>query len=277
MAVPVTCYSSLARTATPPAMADKPKQSGHRGLLVVIDTTAVPGAAPSTVFTVQGKDPTTGKYYSILVSPIITAIGTVVLRVYPGLVPSTLVSDGVLAKGTLAIDAAPEKFKTTTTLVYVINHVVYTKVATTAIVFSANHVVAAAKYGIVLVQIDTNGTISTKCPGATQTTPMSYASAAAALAALPTADSGNVALGYITLNNSASDGSGVGGLWTANTDDLTNTSDITAAAFVDATEQSLTPAGNTTVNDFLPNVWRVIATHGNANSHTYIVSATPIE
>ncbi len=161
-------------------------------------------------------------------------------------------------------------------MVYAIGGTVYTKAATTAIVFSANHIVAAAKYGIVLVQINGAGSITTKVPGATQTTPMSYATAVAALAALPTADSGYVAIGYITLDNSTSQGSGTAGLWTANTDNLTDTGDITDSGFVDATEQSLSPVNRLTVNDIIPSEWRVIVTHGNANSCTYSVGASLI-
>lgn len=144
--------------------------------------------------------------------------------------------DGLIGKGTLAIDVVPEKFKTTTTATFRINGVTTTKAAATAIAFSAAHVVAATKYGIVLVQVDNAGTVSTKVPAATATTPMTYATAALALAALPQPDANKIALGYITLDNSASDGSSAGA-WTGTTDDLTNTSDITAAAFVDATEQ----------------------------------------
>jgi hypothetical protein len=170
------------------------------------------------------------------------AIGTdgAILCTSPALVNS------VILDGNLAIDAVPEKFKTTQTAVYVLGGVSYTKAATTALVFSAAHVVAATKYGIVLVQINAAGTVTTKVPAATPTTPMTYADAATALAALPAPDTGNVALGYITLNNSASDGSSTGA-WVANTDDLTNTSDITAAAFVDATEVPLVPTKAVTV------------------------------
>lgn len=133
--------------------------------------------------------------------------------------------DTVVVKGTLVIDATAEKFKTTTTTVYRIGGVTYTKAPATAIVFSAAHVVTASKFGVVLVQINAAGTVSTKVPASTQ----AYNSAPLALAALPAPDSGNVALGYIAIANNAGD-------WTANTDDLTDASDLTTATFVDATE-----------------------------------------
>lgn len=140
--------------------------------------------------------------------------------------------NAVVVKGTLAISGvAAEKFKTTTTAIYRIGGVIYTKAATDNLVFTAAHVVGAAKYGIVLVQINAAGTISTKVP----LTPQVYTSAALALAALPLPDAGNVMLGYVTLDNSGSDGS-TAGAWTANTDDMTDTGDITDSGFVDAPE-----------------------------------------
>jgi hypothetical protein len=126
--------------------------------------------------------------------------------------------------GTLAIDAVPEKFKTTTEAKVSIAGAVITKAATTALVFSAAHVITANLYGVVLIQINAAGAISTKVP----VSPQAYATAAAALAALPAPDAGNVALGYIAIANNAGD-------WTANTDDLANGVDVTTAAFVDAT------------------------------------------
>lgn len=80
----ITCYPSAARTATPTVMVDQ-KSDGSKGLVVVIDVTAVPAAPPQLTFTIQGKDPISGKYYTILASAVIVAVGTVILRVYPGL------------------------------------------------------------------------------------------------------------------------------------------------------------------------------------------------
>lgn len=258
----VTCYASGSRTATPTAMGNK-SCGPHKGIQVVVDTTVIPGSAPSNVVKIQGYDPLSGKYYNLLTSDPITAVGTVIFRVYPGLIPSTLVStNGLLAIGTLAKDATAEKFKTTTTAIYFINGVVYAKPATTALVFTANHVVTASKFAVILVQINTAGTISTKVPGSPQT----YNDAPTALAALPSPDSGNVALGYIAIAAKAA-------TWTANTDDLTNASDLTTAALTDGSLISLANATLTTVNDTLPPLWRVIVESGNANSATYSVGA----
>lgn len=95
------------------------------------------------------------------------------------------------------------------------------KGAATAITFTANHVVSASKYGCILVQIDNAGTISTKVVAATQ----AYDTAAEALVNLPAADSGKLRLGYIAIAAKAA-------TWTANTDDLTDGSDLTTATFV---------------------------------------------
>lgn len=133
--------------------------------------------------------------------------------------------DGVMLHGNMAVTVPAEKFKTTQTVVYVINGFSRTKAATDELVFTAAHVITASKYGIILVQINAAGTISTKVPLATQ----AYDNAGLALAALPAVDAGNVSLGYIAIENNAGD-------WTAQTDDLTDGSDVTTAAFVDATE-----------------------------------------
>lgn len=138
--------------------------------------------------------------------------------------PPTL-ADAVIVDGNLAIDATPEKFKTTQKLAYVLNGVFHTAAAAIEQVFSAAHVITASKFGCILVQMDAAGTISTKVAAS----PQAYDDAPAALAALPAADAGNIKIGHIAIENNAGD-------WTANTDDLTNASDVTTAAFVDATE-----------------------------------------
>lgn len=124
---------------------------------------------------------------------------------------------------TFTIDAVPEKFAIGISRV-IANDVYVVKAATTANLFTAAHVVTASKFGVILVQIDSAGVLTTKCPGATQTTPMAYNTAALALAALPAADANKVALGYIAIAAKAA-------TWTANTDDMTNGSDLTTATF----------------------------------------------
>lgn len=61
---------------------------GAKGVVLVIDTTALTGTLAMTV-TIQGKDPYSNKYYTILASASIAATGTVVLRVFPGATAAT--------------------------------------------------------------------------------------------------------------------------------------------------------------------------------------------
>jgi hypothetical protein len=128
-------------------------------------------------------------------------------------------TNGLQAIATLAISATATKFQTTTLAKVVIGGVSYDVPIQDLLTFSAAHVVSTTKFGVILVQSDANGVISTKVPGSPQT----YADAPTALAALPAADTGNVALGYITIHAGGVD-------WTANTSALT-----TVGGFVDGT------------------------------------------
>lgn len=84
-----TAFASAARTATPTPFDGV--NYGHRGLHLVIDVTAA-SDTPSVVFTIQGKDELSDKYYTILASAAITGTGTTVLRVYPNLTASANVT-----------------------------------------------------------------------------------------------------------------------------------------------------------------------------------------
>jgi hypothetical protein len=89
----IVAFSSLARTATENS-ADL-KNIQFVGCHIVIDVTAIVDT-PSVVFTVQGKDETSGKYYTIIESAAIATVSTTVLKVYPGLiaVANLAVNDG---------------------------------------------------------------------------------------------------------------------------------------------------------------------------------------
>jgi acyl CoA:acetate/3-ketoacid CoA transferase beta subunit len=76
----LTFLASSAKTTTQ-TQADQVNR-GHSGIKVVVDTTVF-GTGSVTV-TIQGLDPTSGKYYTILASAAIVATGTVVLTVFPG-------------------------------------------------------------------------------------------------------------------------------------------------------------------------------------------------
>lgn len=92
----VTVFSSAARTATPTPF-DGVNYDG-KSLHLVIDCTAVT-SSPSVVFTLQGKDAISGKFYTILASAAIVGTGTTVLRVGPGLTTAAnLVANDVLPR-----------------------------------------------------------------------------------------------------------------------------------------------------------------------------------
>lgn len=92
-------YASAARTATPTAVTVN--TSRIKGLRLVIDTTVVPGSAPSNVVTVDAVDNTSGKFINLLTSAAITAVGTVALSIALGatvaanVAVSTFLSDSV--------------------------------------------------------------------------------------------------------------------------------------------------------------------------------------
>lgn len=94
-----TVYASAARTATPTA--DPLTTDGARGVHIVIDVTAVT-STPVVTPTIDGFDPLSGKWYNLLTGAAITATGTTVLKVYPGI---TAVANGA------ASDVVPDVFR----------------------------------------------------------------------------------------------------------------------------------------------------------------------
>lgn len=78
-----------------------------RSAVVVIDITAITGTTPTCVVTVQGKDPISGKYYTILASASLTATGTTVLRIDPSL---------TAAANLVAADLMPAEFRVIATI-----------------------------------------------------------------------------------------------------------------------------------------------------------------
>lgn len=141
-------------------------------------------------------------------------------------------ADGLWIHGDLGVHATPEDFETTQIAVYSIGGVMYTKAASVVTAFTAAHVVTAAKFGTVLIQINAAGTISSLVTGATQTTAMAHATAAAAVAAVPAPSADNVALGYFLIEAGIAD-------WDANTDDMTAASDLTDITIVNADVKTL--------------------------------------
>jgi hypothetical protein len=59
-----------------------------RGMVLVVNVSAITGSGASLTVTLQGKDAVSGQYYTLLTSPAITATGMTVLRIYPGITAS---------------------------------------------------------------------------------------------------------------------------------------------------------------------------------------------
>lgn len=63
----------------------------HKGIQLVIDITANGGTGTLTV-TIEGRDPVTGKYYTLLASSALAAVATTTLTVYPSVAATANVS-----------------------------------------------------------------------------------------------------------------------------------------------------------------------------------------
>jgi hypothetical protein len=146
----------------------------------------------------------------------------------------SLYTAGIVSPTALGIGTTAEKIASTA-FQYYINGIVYSKSAVAAgTAFSAADTInvgaaGGSFWGIWAVQINTAGTISTKSPAADQT----YANEAAAIVDLPDADTGNVRIGYVTVQSNA------GVSWVANTGDLTPTSDCLDSNFYNTAADSL--------------------------------------
>lgn len=90
--------ASAARTAT--TASEDVTHADVIGGHFIVDVTAA-GTGTLTV-TVQGKDPISGNYYTILASAALAATGTTPLRVFPG---------ATAAANTVANDALPHTFR----------------------------------------------------------------------------------------------------------------------------------------------------------------------
>jgi hypothetical protein len=77
-----TLFASQAQTAATLNSADIVNNAGRSGI-VAIDVTA--RTSGTYTFTIQGKDPASGKYFTVLTSAGIASVTTVILRVGPAL------------------------------------------------------------------------------------------------------------------------------------------------------------------------------------------------
>jgi len=170
------------------------------------------------------------------VSRAATKISAVTLKLQGSLTSrdddDAVVSDPAIAIGSTAERVANGAFN------YRLAGTNYSKAAVAAgSVFTAAHVVSATKYGVVLLYVDSSGNISSTVPAATQ----AYATAELAHVAgdaIQTSGHGTVYIGRILINADAGD-------WTANTDDMTDASDLTTATFISATPDFFDIASHT--------------------------------
>jgi len=89
--IEATVLSSAARTAS----GNSADQTNHnaRGILIIIDVTAVSGTSPTLQIRVQAKCPVSGKYYTIAQTATWSTIGTRAMAVYPGASDSQALMD----------------------------------------------------------------------------------------------------------------------------------------------------------------------------------------
>lgn len=85
-----TLYKVSAITATPAVIIQNDVSSPRKGGHFVIDVTA--GTTLSLTPTIDAFDDLSQKWYNLLTGTAITAVGTSVLRVYPGFTPSANVT-----------------------------------------------------------------------------------------------------------------------------------------------------------------------------------------
>jgi hypothetical protein len=93
----LTAQGAQTNTATPDQV-----NPAARGLMLAIDITAITGTTPTLTVTIQGKDPASGKYYTLLASAALNATGTTILTIYPGL---------VAAANTVAVNIMPKTWR----------------------------------------------------------------------------------------------------------------------------------------------------------------------
>lgn len=99
-----TVYASAARTATPTPTTFTSTRAEKGGHFVIVVTAVT--ATPSVVPAIEAYDPTSNTWYAVLTGAAITATGTTVLKIYPGI--------AVQANATAA-DILPQTWRVTMT------------------------------------------------------------------------------------------------------------------------------------------------------------------
>ena len=93
-------YASSVRNATLIG-ADNPKVVGARGVKAVLNVTAVPGV-DTVQLIIEGRDPVSGAYYTVIAAAARVASGIDVLTVYPGI---------TVAANVAVSDALPDVYR----------------------------------------------------------------------------------------------------------------------------------------------------------------------
>ena len=97
-----TLLASAARTAT--TASEDQTHGDYVGAHVIINVTAA-GTSTLTV-TIQGKDPISGDYYTILASAGLTTTGMTVLKVHPGITAAANLSVSDILPDTWRVSCA---------------------------------------------------------------------------------------------------------------------------------------------------------------------------
>ena len=135
------------------------------------------------------------------------------------------ITNPVLSAGDTSEQVANELFY------YRVGGVNYSKAAVPAgSTFSAAHTITASKFGAIKMYVDVAGTISSKVNRDAQTDALASSTVLDAINAAngTTLDAGTIEIGMVVIENN-------GSLWTANTDDLLDGSDVTKAVFYSTT------------------------------------------
>lgn len=94
--------------------------------------------------------------------------------------------------------------------------------------FTVAHKIAASKFGAIAIYIDAAGNINTAINSTAQTDTLSFDTAQEAIDNVLASDfphfADSIRIGYVSIENN-------GSLWTANSEDMTNGSDVTTATF----------------------------------------------
>lgn len=191
----------------------------------LLDGATAIGASRAILVRNRVEDHTIEAWFRSLAATPISAL-TIVLQ---GALEDEGGATGVITNPNLAVGSTAEQVKTDT-FYYRIADTNYAKTTVAAgETFTAAHVVSATKFGVILMYIDASGTLVSQVPLATQ----EYDTAAEAHAAADAWHAGHYFaslcyIGRILINADAGD-------WTANTDDLTDASDLTTATFLSET------------------------------------------